>query len=658
MKRRKKTEDADVRPQEPEKAPAGKDVPEVPAEAPEAVSDMSVPAPVPEEGPDLEESLESIYMDKKGKLPDFTRLEGKPRSRAFSFILGLVLFLGVLGGVVWGGLWYFGRNGGGFTGDGVSVSIGTEDSLTVGQPAEVRIRYRNDEAIPLASAVLSVDLPEGFVLLEAEPEPDERGEWHVGSVSPGMEDGILLKGWVRSSPEEALTFRSTLSYKPADFSSTFERVGSHTVVVDDTALEVAATGPEKLTPGDEVEYVYTYSSTSTMPLDGLAFRLDAPDGFVFSGSEPAPDEEDGNVWTVPTLEPGVEGTVTVRGTFSSEARGPKRMDGTLGFVDEDGEGFIAAAQGSIETEVLKSALALGLIVNGSAASTNASFGELLNITVTYANEGDVDLKDIELSANLPSEPGELLDWVALDDEADGERDGSTITWTSEEVEAIELLEPGDEGTIDITVPVIKEPLEGVEGTAYAIDATVSAKIGRVGTVARDREVTSAPLVVALNSDTVFRAFARYFTEDGTPLGSGPLPPKVGQPTVYRVFWVVENSLHELTNLSVETVLPQGAKWAGTERLVEAGELVFDETGRKATWRLNRMPTSVDRLTAMFDVEYVPRFEDVGRIADITDDIRFEALDKETQSVILITERPIDTSLPADDEAAGKGTVQE
>lgn len=652
---RKKEEQSKKAPEE--------DIEEMEAQVEDAIeepTEMPAPEPDPEtaepEEEGLEKSLETIYKDRKGKLPDFTRLEGKPTSRLKSFIAGSLLFLIVLGGVIWGGLWYFGRSGGGFTGDGVSLSFDTEDSLTAGQPTEVTVTYRNGEAIPLASSVLSLDLPEGFVLTSSDPEPDDRGEWPLGSIAPGSEGEVLLEGWVRSSPEEALTFRGELQYKPADFSSTFERIGSHTVVVDDTALEVVAAGPEKLTPGDDVEYVYTYSSTSTMPLEGLAFRLDPPEGFVLESADPAPDEEGGTVWSVASLEPGVEGTVTVRGTFSSEARGPKRMDGTLGFMKD--ETFIAAAQGSVETEVLKSALALGLIVNGATASTNASFGELLNITVTYANEGDVDLKDVEIDANLLQRPDGVLDWVALDDPTEGARDGDTITWTSEEIEELELLEPGDEGSIDFSVPLINSPLEDSELKLYGLDASVTARIGQVGTISRDREVTSAPLIIDLDSDAVFRAFARYYEDDGIQLGSGPLPPKVGEPTVYRVYWVIENSLHELTNLTVETVLPQGARWPGTDRLVEAGELTFDESGRKATWRLNRMPTSVDRLTATFDVEFVPEFEDVGRIAEITDDIRFEALDRETESVILITERPIDTSLPADDQAAGKGTVQE
>lgn len=611
---------------------------------------------IEEAQPDLNQDLESIYTDKEGNLPDFTKLEGKPTSKLKTVLVSLFLFLGVIAGVTWAGLYFFAQTGGGFTGDGVQLSIVTEDSLTSGDMTEIVLHYRNQEATPLASSILATELPEEFVLLEANPEPNEDGEWPIGSVAPNAEGEVRLTGWVRSPIDEALTFHAELNYKPADFSSAFEKVASHTVVVEDSVLALEGVGPEKMTPGDEIEFTYTYENLSERDLENVQFAIDPLDGFLFASAEPAPTDEEALTWDIATLSASSTGTINVKGTFSSEARGPKALNGRIGFPAENR--LISVAEAGAETEVLKSALAVSLIVNGSSEATTATFGEILNFSLIYRNEGDVNLRDVELAAELPSEPDAIFDWVSLKDDLDGRRRGSTITWTKSQIQDLAVLEPEEEGTIDFSVQLIKNPLENQSSTRYAIDAKVAATIGRVGTISGKREVASTPVPILLNSDTVYKAFGRYFTEDGIPLGSGPIPPKVGEKTVYRVFWVVENSLHELTNLSMETILPQGAKWAGTERQIDAGDLSFDDSGRKATWRLNRMPTSVDRITVTFDVELTPEFEDVGRIIDITGDNRFEALDKETNSVILITESPADTSLPADDEAAGKGVVQE
>lgn len=608
-----------------------------------------------EKKPDLKEELESIYTDRHGNLPDFTRLEGKPTSRFRSFAVGVLFFLAVLAGVTWAGIFWFSKNGGGFTGEHVEVSVRAEDSFTSGAETEVLLHYKNGERVPLASAVLTATLPEAFVLLDAEPRPNEDGEWEIGSVAPGGEGAIRLRGWIRSEPEDALLFSSKLRYKPADFNSPFESVATRSVAVAGSVLEIEAEGPEKMTPGEEIEFVYRIRNSGDRAHAGLVFALDAPEGFLFSSASPAPEIEGGRTWSLPVLEAEGEMEVAVRGTFTAASRGPKRIPARVGF--RPGEALISLASGAASTEVLKSDLALGLIVNGAASDATVAFGELLNFTLTYRNDGDVALRDVALSLELPADPAELIDWVTLRDDLGGRRSGAVITWMGKEIEALSQLDPGEGGTVDLSVRLSKKPVQGKLDSPHALTAKLSAVIGRVGTLSGPREVAGAPIAIRLNSDTVFRAFGRYYTEDGLPLGSGPLPPRVGERTTYRIFWVVENSLHELTNLSVETILPQGVRWTGEARPVEAGELSFDESGRRAVWRLNRLPVSVNRLIVTFDVELVPAFEDIGRIVEITGDNRFEALDRATGSVILITERPVDTSLPADDDAAGKGTVR-
>jgi len=58
-----------------------------------------------------------------------------------------------------------------------------------------------------------------------------------------------------------------------------------------------------------------------------------------------------------------------------------------------------------------------------------------------------------------------------------------------------------------------------------------------------------------NSEANFVSEVRYFTPEGAPLGTGPLPPKVDKRTVYRVFWKLDNSLHQLDEIKVEAILP-------------------------------------------------------------------------------------------------------
>ena len=603
---------------------------------------------------DLGKDLKSIYSDHEGKLPDFTRLDGKPGSRLKSLVLGTIATLALLGGITWAGLLFFSRTSG-FTGENVDLTVLTTEAFTTGAENDVVIRYRNNESIPLARAEIEFRAPEGFEVIGSDPASAEDGAWAVGSVAPGAEGEVRVRGYVREELDAAMTFEAKLNYRPADFNADFQKVASHTVVVKESALALAGAGPEEMTPGDEIAFVYEYENRSERALENLRFVIDPLEGFIFASAEPKSDENVALQWTIPKVEAKAKGTITVKGTFSAASRGPKALMARMGFVLDGSLAAIARAEA--KTEVLKSNLDLSLIVNGSDKPPTVSFGDQLFFTIRYENAGDVALKDVSLIADLPTEPAQgVLDWVSLKDDLAGVHKDSAITWTKKEIPALASLAPGDKGEINFSIQIVRKPLEKDSPPDYVVHASASARIAKAGNVSGARQVDAVPMDIRLLSDASFTAYGRYYSTDGVPVGSGPLPPKVGEKTVYRVYWIVRNSLHELTNLSVTTLLPQGVKWTGVQREVTAGSLEFDETGRKAVWRLNRMPTSVPEVLVSFEVELQPEAEDIGEILDLTGDNRFEALDKEVNAVILKTQPAIGTDLIGDEDAAGKGVV--
>ncbi len=603
---------------------------------------------------ELGKDLESIYADRDGKLPDFTRLDGKPGSRLKSAVFGAVAALAILGGATWAGLLFFSRTSG-FTGERVDLRVETSEAFVAGAESDVVIRYRNDERIPLARADIELRAPAGFEIVGSQPASAESGSWSVGSVAPGAEGEVRVRGYVREELDAAMTFEAKLNYRPADFNADFQKVASHTVVIGESVLALAGTGPEQMTPGDEIAFIYEYSNTSDAALEDIRFVVEPIEGFIFASADPAPDEGTALRWSIPTIEANAKGTIAVKGTFSAASRGPKALPARIGFA-EDG-GVMTVARTEAATEVLKSGIDLALIVNGSDKPPVASFGDQLFFTIRYENAGDVTLRDVALVADLPSDPASgLIDWVSLKDDLEGVRKDSAITWTKKEIPELAALEPGDKGEINFSVQLARRPVAGQATAAYVVRAAVSARIARAGNVSGARQVDAIPVDIRLLSDASFAAFGRYYSEDGVPIGEGPLPPKVGERTVYRITWVIRNSLHELTNLSVATLLPQGVKWTGTPREVTAGALDFDETGRKVTWRLNRMPTSVPEIIASFEVEVTPVAEDIGKLLDLTGDNRFEALDKEVNAVILKSQPAVGTDLIGDEDAAGKGVV--
>ena len=93
---------------------------------------------------ELTQELEKIYADPEGKLPDFTRLDGKPGSRLKSAVVGVLASLAVVAAVSWAGIFFFSRTAG-FTGEGVEVRIESAERLPAGDESEIVVRWKNAE---------------------------------------------------------------------------------------------------------------------------------------------------------------------------------------------------------------------------------------------------------------------------------------------------------------------------------------------------------------------------------------------------------------------------------------------------------------------------------------------------------------------------------
>ena len=154
--------------------------------------------------------------------------------------------------------------------------------------------------------------------------------------------------------------------------------------------------------------------------------------------------------------------------------------------------------------------------------------------------------------------------------------------------------------------------------------------------------------------------ALYFTKDGDQLGVGPLPPKAGQTTKYRVFLTITTTTGEVDNAQLEAYLPSNVEWTGRAS-VTAGEALdhFPSTGR-VRWTIGRLPANADgtgtRIGASFEVAVTPGESDIGSVPTLLKSIKVFGSDVTTGLKLNATAENISTDLPYDRRALGKGTV--
>jgi hypothetical protein len=219
---------------------------------------------------------------------------------------------------------------------------------------------------------------------------------------------------------------------------------------------------------------------------------------------------------------------------------------------------------------------------------------------------------------------------------------------------LESLSPSEGGTIDPALIIVGQIDPAIMADSFV--TTVKATIGKIGDSAVARTISSTPITVKINSDVEFLTEARYFDRDGAPLGSGALPPRVGETTTYRIFWTITNSLHDLKNLSTTMTLPANISWTNNLE-TDNGSLSFNETTRQVTWSAESMNINVPYISAWFDVVVVPDENDLGQFINLTNPAALEAIDVVTNDLVHDAADSLTTALPNDAFAGGRGVVE-
>ena len=623
---------------------------------PEKKLSVTGPAIVPTHAQDLDRELHEMYDGQEGPTKrDMSRLEQADHSSAKRVMVGLMAFFAMLAAVSWAGFFFFSPGQERFKGEAVSVIVDGPGEIKSGELVTFVVRYKNDERVPLGTATLEIRLPKSLHVVKTDPATDG-STWQIGSIAPGKDGIVTIQGVSFAPLNKELDIQAILTYRPADFNSEFQKVSTRTIVVKDSVLELAATGATKVLPGDKVVIALEYHNVSADTISGIRLRGVWPDSFIPESSSHSSIDNALREWKLEPIAADGKGTITVTGSFASSAEGPQELGAQLGLTGEN-DAFELQRQTLFSTTVLKGDLITALILNGKAEDQPIRFGDKLRYAVTYRNTGNAILEDVTLSVLIEStKQGKLLKWNELADRAKGVRDGDHIIWTKKQVPSLSRIGAGEEGTLDFEIPVLDAPVAGAKDTDYRIVSTLEASVAKIDGDTVKRSAKTQPISAKILSDAKLSGGARYFNDDGVPVGSGPIPPEVGKETTYRATWKIENSLHELADLKLSAKLPPNVVWTGISN-VDAGELKFDAAGEKMTWTLNWMPVTIKSLTVSFDVKIVPGENDKGRIPTIVDAAIFEGIDKVTGDSLLLSTSPLSTALDGDDLASGKGRVQ-
>ncbi|MDP3964899.1 MAG: hypothetical protein Q8Q20_04590 [bacterium] len=611
--------------------------------------------------------MREIFHEDSGEAMDMTKLDRKVRNwkRKVLWLVIIFLFLAAVAAAV--GFAVFNKEPS-FVGDRVSLSYTGGTQAVSGEETTVIVSIKNDEAVSLTDVRLEIRYPDSFTYISANfGSLDEyHNTWDLDNILPGRDKALEITGQMVGDIGSSHTFTAVMSYEPSNFSSEFREEITWDVIVTDSSLTLDLTGPQEVIPNQPADYTLTYTNSSRRELERVQIRPNWPEGFTLTSSEPELGFQ--NAWLFPDLSPGESGDIRLTGTFAGNSGDQKELTFDAGVSRSDGD-FNVQVEERMLVLLVEPQLQVDLKVNNEAGPVARNWGDTLSYTLTITNAGDVKLD--EGTVNLVLRPyaegasveAEYLDWTTLINPENGERDGSTLLWDSEAVEGLSELRPGQVVEFIAEINLISDPPSEVIGlTDLALLATAEYRGQRVsgGEDGVAFTADAAETEVRISSESSLKVEARYFDESGEAVGSGPLPPVVGETTVFKVIWEISNTSSELEVLSVISTLPDGVSWIG-QGSVSAGEpLAYNQRDRTITWLINKAPSYVgvtsDPLRAEFSLSFTPQQSQIGEYVLLTEKTVFQARDSFSMASVLISSDAKSTSATDDEFAREKGRV--
>ena len=359
---------------------------------------------------------------------------------------------------------------------------------------------------------------------------------------------------------------------------------------------------------------------------------------------------------IENLEKKQEGEIEITGGYTAEPDANQaNFKVQIGFLDQATDEFSLQQEKIVTTEIIQPNLSLSLIINGSAQNQPINFDQALTYSLVYKNLGQKDLDEVSLSVALDSD---ILDWETLEDKNGGIIEGDKISWTKDQISELDLVRPLTEGTIDFSIRVKKANEVNLDKDNLQVTSQATAGLEKIGELAvEDLNITSNEIANNINTDIQLKVEGRYFDDDNIAVGTGPLPPVVGQKTTFRIYWSIANSLHDVSNAQVTATLPAGVDWED-KFLVKAGEIKYSSKNRQVSWTIDKISAnkSFEEVNAWFDVSVIPASQQVRKLLILTDQANLTVIDKLTSSIITKTAKAITSNLEDDPIGGGRGLV--
>lgn len=474
----------------------------------------------------------------------------------------------------------------------IFTSVVAPTEVVSGGDSTLAINYTNESGKTLQDVTLTLKYPPYFVVQSVDHPAFEldTNTIHIGELAPGANGLIKIHGVMFGNVGGEQTFSSTLGYR-WNGSRTGSRVQTYRFSPQKSALVIETQLPDRLVAGQRLTGSITLHNTSSVTFPEASIQAIFPDHFSLTRT--SLQQRRDHTWIVPILEPGEELLITYTGLLTLKDNQEVTFTFHPSFVFGDEQFSQDILSETVSTVPPPLAVSLHPIQDALTAGTE------VQATVVWEDQTDLNIQNVRVHIEgAVNEPEWFLD--------------SPVTAGSKTVTLVPHAGSGTNRTSTFT-PVV-DFLLGASGEPVTL----------VGNATTAQLTTSVTL----------GGFARYFTTAGDQLGRGPLPPRVGEETIYWAFLNVQDTFNNLTDVVITADLPQNVGWVNRQSVTKGSGVTSDGSG--ITWNLGTLPATIANGTvaaASFALALTPTSSQVGTVPPLLTNVQVTGRDMWTGQTI-------------------------
>ena len=572
-----------------------------------------------EESKDKDTEIKDKDSDTDSKTPMIKMWFAAPI--AFLILVSVILFI------------FFSR--GDFNRDQVFITIDAPPTIEGGTEELIEVVLDNNSNTDIQNVRIAFYVPEELLL-----EDGTRSKIvELDVLSSGDEHRIPMKISAISTGA-SVELDARVDYSPKDINARFADVMKQEILIGSLSVDVEIDIPDEIYSVESVNGAITISPRASFDKESLYARILSIDGFEIKASVPDFSKEES--WKLDQLVEGENQKIEFSGMWEGV---------TDNFVLEfeigkyDGLDFVPLFKKDKKITITSSPLVMNINKRGDDSKVKPDSEVVLDIVIQ--NQGDKGLNDIKLNAELP-EP-----FVNIRTATGGygsRLNGNIISWSYEHMKILEYIAPQDEAEISLRFNVKDiDSSESAKRPSLTIVFNSEAKIDNRGVLyqstEKNLEITGEPKFV----QTVTRESKNFPAE-------GPFPLKVGEETSFVVRWRVKNSVNELNNIQVHTILPSHIDYGGTTHPV-SNDIFYDDNKKKIVWEIDKLKP-FDTKEISYVIWAVPRSSQEGSYVELIGSSTFNAFDAVNKDFSDKKLPSVNSSLPDDNQVDDDGGLVE